>query len=40
MGGCGLDLSGLESCPVAGFSVSGVEPSVFVTRNFINWFII
>jgi hypothetical protein len=31
-----MDATGSESCPVAGFGISGVEPSGSATRELVN----
>jgi hypothetical protein len=33
----GVDGTGSGSCPMAGFGISGVEPSEFSTRELVNW---
>jgi hypothetical protein len=34
---CEVDGTGSGSCPMAGFGISGVEPSVSATRELVSW---
>jgi hypothetical protein len=34
---CEVDAAGSELCPLAGFGISGVEPSGFGTRGLVKW---